>query len=129
MEPTPLGCYFMSKFNKELKEFILRTRKYTNNNTRNKGDNIYKTLYVDLARYFLLQKEIPIGDKVVDVVLEVGADGLDFFLHCRFFLARRSRQYADDNFADKPLHRLRFIVRSGRSDGCGQSQYRYECEQ
>lgn len=69
MEPTPLGCHFMSKFNKELKEFILRTRKYTNNNTRNKGDNIYKTLYVDLARYFLLQKEIPIGDKVVDVNL------------------------------------------------------------
>ena len=69
MKPTPLGCHFMKKLNKEVKDFIVRTRKNTNNNTRNKGNNIYKTLYVDLARYFLLQKEIPIGDKVVDVNL------------------------------------------------------------
>ena len=64
MEPTPLGCYFMSKFNKELKVILERKMQIIILEIR---AIIYIKHYMLMARYFFL-KEIPIGDKVVMLI-------------------------------------------------------------
>ena len=105
MQPTQLGFHFIKKFNKEINEFIVKDQRFKNQNTINKSNQIYKTLYTDLCKYFLLNDEIPLIPKVVNVNIN---DEYLSELKNNQFASKEIKQYCFEKIKKKESKLLSF---------------------